>query len=88
MFDMMMCETRHKINVLCKILPQMADPMDAKQLVAAALNYNKAEVLQLKRAMRFALKPILGDPNGYYILDMADDMDRLCVTRLLEISTS
>ena len=50
------------------------------------MNYNRADILQLKRKMKYALKPIIGEPNGYYMLDLADDMDRLCITRLLEIS--
>lgn len=60
----MMTETNNKVAILCKILPQMSNAMDAKQLVTASLNYNKSEMLQLKRAMGNAFKPILGDPNG------------------------
>ena len=86
LFETMMQETSKKTDVLAKILPQMATPAEAKQLLAGALNYNKSEVLQLRRKLRYALKPILGDPNGYYVLDLSDDMDRLCVGRLMEIS--
>jgi hypothetical protein len=31
---------------------------------------------------------ILGNPNGYYILDLSKEMDRMCLERLLELSTT
>jgi hypothetical protein len=45
-------------------------------------------MLRLKRDFGASLRPILGNPNGYYVLDLSKEMDRMCLEKLLEISTT
>ena len=44
------------------------------------------ELARVKKIFGYALKPILGMPNGYYVLDLAKEKDRLCMSLLLEQS--
>lgn len=99
-------ENANKISILVTILPHMASPADARQLVNKVLNSNKLEINRLKREIGQAYKVrgksarrlkgslsavsgqqvIMGQPDGYYTLDLTQSMDRFCLTRLLEIS--
>lgn len=42
--------------------------------------------MKLKRNIGGALRPLLGNPDGYYELDLTVEMDKFCLIRLLEIS--
>eukprot|EP01038_Epipyxis_sp_PR26KG_P005119 gene5119-7131_t len=78
-----------KVKALAQIVPQMNDTIEAQMFVQSVLGDNdRSEMLRLKREMGAALKPILGAPNGYYKLDLSREMDRLCVGRLIEISST
>ena len=83
----MMRESRHKTQVLSKLLPQMDNQADAKELVIKALNNDTGDMMRLKRTMGSSLKPMLTDaPTGYYCLDLSNQFDRVCLERLIEIS--
>lgn len=86
LFKTLILDMNDPIALACKLLPQIASANDARQFINNALGGNRIEMLKLKRAMGFALKPILGHPNGYYILDMTKHMDRICLNKLIEIS--
>lgn len=79
-------ENSNKVRVLASVLPQMATPADAKALVFEVLGYNLVEVQRLKREVGQAYRVIMGQPDGFYVLDLSNAMDRFCVNRLLEIS--
>jgi hypothetical protein len=85
-YEVMMKETSNKVDVLVKLLPQITNSSDARQLVSAALQGNRIDILRLKKKMGSCLKPILGMPNGYYLLDLSNKNDQLCIERLLELS--
>lgn len=85
-YETMMKETNNKVDVLVKLLPQITSSVDARQLVSAALQGNRLDLLRLKKKMGSCLKPILGMPNGYYQLDLSNKNDQLCIERLLELS--
>lgn len=53
-------ENSNKVEVLSRILPQMASAADARMLVAKLLSNNKTEIQKLRREIGFALKPMLG----------------------------
>lgn len=53
-------ENNNKVEILAKILPQMASAADARTLVAKMLDNNKTEIQKLRREIGFALKPMLG----------------------------
>ncbi len=86
--ETMMQESRSKVDVLVKLLPQSNNTENARQLVNKMLRKNRLEMLQLKRAIGYAIKPILGCPDGFYRLDLSDEMDRFCITKLIEISST
>jgi hypothetical protein len=86
--ETMMQESRSKVAVLVKLLPQSNNAENARQLVNKMLRKNRTETLYLKRAIGYAIKPILGCPDGFYRLDLSDEMDRFCITKLIEISST
>lgn len=88
LFQQMEEETRNKSRILTKLLPQLSHPDEAHLLVAKALRSDRMELLKLKQALGAALRPLLGTCNGYYILDLSQVLDRLCLMRLLEISAT
>ena len=53
-------ENSNRIEILARILPNMASAADARMLVAKLLNNNKIEIQKLRREVGFALKPMLG----------------------------
>lgn len=73
-------------KLLSYILPQMIDHHAARQLVGYIIGTDQPAMLRLRREMGSCLRPLIGTPNGYYVLDMSADMDRLCLVRLMQIS--
>lgn len=73
-------------QVVAQLLPQTSHPADARSLVQKMLKGNKTELLQLRRLIGNYYRPLLGTFDGYYALDLANEMDRACMTRLLELS--
>lgn len=66
----------------------MGTGADARLLINKALKSNKSEIMQLKKTLGAGLRPMLGFYNGYYVLDMAKALDRLCLVKLLEASST
>jgi hypothetical protein len=75
-----------KVQVLSTVLPQMAQSQEARLLVNKIIDYNITDLTRLKRAIGQFYRVIMGRPDGYYCLDLSNEMDRCCVNRLLEIS--
>ena len=84
--DSMMKESSNRIYILGKVLPQVSKPVDARQLMNKVLGYNKLECARLRRELGFMVKPLLGNSDGRYCLDLSKDNDRLCLNKLLEIT--
>ena len=82
----MQTEMNDKKAILALLLPQLLNPGDARSLINSALGKNRTEFARLRREVGAALRPLLGAYGGYYCLDMAKQMDRFCLSRLLEIS--
>lgn len=79
-------ESSNKVAVLCTVLPQMSLANEARQLVSKVLQGNLNDISRLKREIGQSYRVIMGSPDGYYSLDLSNEMDRFCVNRLLEIS--
>ena len=45
-------------------------------------------MLKLKKEMGLCMRVIMGNLNGYYILDLGVEMDRLCMEKLIELSAT
>jgi hypothetical protein len=58
--DTLLKENSNKVEILARILPQMASAADARMVVAKLLDNNKTEIQKLRREIGFALKPMLG----------------------------
>lgn len=87
-FKEMEQESRNKSKILAKLLPQLSQPEDARLLVTKALKGDRMEMMKLRQALGAALRPLLGLCNGYYVLDLSKPLERLCLMRLLEVSTT
>ena len=88
LFREMNNDSRNKANILSKILPQLAHVADARILVQKALGGDRLELMKLRQALGAVLRPLLGMCSGYYMLDLSQPLDRLCLLRLMEISTT
>ena len=86
--ETMMNDSRDKVAIVKKLLLQMDRTDDAQHFLSSMIGGNRADMLRLKKDFGAAMRPLLGNPNGYYVLDMAKEMDRMCLERLLEISAT
>jgi hypothetical protein len=75
-------------KILRRLLPSTTNSVSAMQMIKHITGSNRSEMVRLKHEMGYSLKPIIGAPNGYYSLDMSKEMDRLCLSRLITISTT
>lgn len=82
----LMKETSNKVRVLATLLPQMSTSSDARALVTKMLGQNLLELARLKREIGQSYRVLMGQPDGFYSLDLSNEMDRFCINRLLEIS--
>jgi hypothetical protein len=86
LYETMLRETGDKIAVLIKLLPQTANPKEAKNLIKKVTKNDIQEIQAIKEALGQAVKPILGMPCGYYYLDLAEPVNRICLAQLFEHS--
>lgn len=61
-------ENSNRVEILSRILPQMASAADARMVVAKLLNNSKTDIQKLRREIGFALKPMLGNNTIYLSL--------------------
>lgn len=88
LYHTMALENSSKPKILAKILPQLSNASDARLLVTKVLKNDRQEMLALKQTLGVAVRPLLGMCNGFYELDMSIALDRLCLMRLLEMSSN
>ena len=79
-------ETGNMSTALSKVLVRMLNTADARALLAKVTNNESMKVTRVKQALSNAYNPLLGNVNGYYCLNLSQEMDRLCLTQLLEHS--
>lgn len=82
-FNAMHQEIKDPAIVVSKILPRMADPLEARSLMMQVINFDKVALRRLMAIMGNAFNPLLGIYDGYYVLDMSNEMDRICMSKLL-----
>lgn len=82
-FNAMHQEIKDPAVVVSKILPRMADPLEARSLMMQVINFDKVALRRLMAIMGNAFNPLLGIYDGYYALDMSNEMDRICMSKLL-----
>ena len=84
----MLSDGKDSTKILKMVLPQVDSFEDAQAVVKSITNGDRTALMKLKRELGGSLRPVLGAPNGYYELDLSNDMDRFCFTRLMEISST
>ena len=85
--EAMLKESSNRIFILGKVLPQLATASDARKLANKVLKNSKIDMARLKRELGAFTRPIFGNPDGFYSLDLTSAMDRLCISRLIEWSS-
>jgi hypothetical protein len=88
LFTTMLGEGGEKFKTIAKLLPQIESTDEARLFIARVTKNNRVEQSRVKIAMGNALWPIIGLPNGFYMLDLGRDTDRICLSRLLELSNT
>jgi Ca2+-binding EF-hand superfamily protein/Ran GTPase-activating protein (RanGAP) involved in mRNA processing and transport len=84
LFRRMYKETGNLAQSVAKLLPQMKSGAEAKQLVSKVTKDDRKLMSQIKQMLGPASKTIFGVPNGYYVLDLAQEYHRTCLSRLFE----
>ena len=77
-----------KTAVLKQVVLKMNDFTDAYNLVMSTIDGDRNEMLRLKKEMGMCMRVIMGNLNGYYVLDLASEMDRICMEKLIELSAT
>lgn len=86
--ETMLMDSGDKVATVKKLLLQMNDFDDARHLITSIIDQDRADMVRLRRDLGPLLKAILGNPNGYYVLDLSKEIDRLTLEKLLEISAT
>lgn len=81
-------ELRDKAKVVTMILPYIADTEDTKQFVHFVTDHDHKQFMSLSNKLGNILRPAFGAPDGYYYLNLATELDRACLSRLLELNAS
>ena len=84
-FNTMIKEGGEKISTICKLLPQIETAVEVRSFISRITKNDRVHMGRIKITMGNALRPLLGIPNGFYMLDLSKEMDRLCLSRLLEL---
>lgn len=84
-FRTMSSELKDPAAIVQKLLPRMSSAKDAKQLMLTSLS-DVHSLSRLRKLMGSCLNPMIGQFNGYYQLDLRQQQDRVCMTKLLEQS--
>lgn len=69
--ETMLMESGDKVATVKKLLLQMNDFDDARHLITSIIDEDRADMIRLRRDLGPMLKAILGNPNGYYVLDLS-----------------
>lgn len=86
LYETMLREMGDKIAVLIKLLPQLTSPKEAKKFIKKATANDIQQIQSIKVALGQSVKPILGNPCGFYFLDLANPVNRICLAQLFEHS--
>lgn len=71
---------------LSKVLVRMLRTCDAHALLGKITKSEALKMNRVKKELSHAYHPLLGNVNGFYCLNLSQEMDRLCLTQLLEHS--
>ena len=75
-FDSMVAEGGEKTKVAGKILMQLSNPAEALRFLNRTLKDDPKDWKSLKAETGSVIKTILGYPNGYYELDLSEEVQQ------------
>lgn len=85
-FQAMLKENGTVLQVLLKVLPHMATPLDARMLIAYVTNHQFEQIQALKVLLGPLYRIFIGIPNAFYRLNLAEERDREALARLTQLS--
>jgi hypothetical protein len=87
LLEMIFVESKgDKVDIVQRILMQLYDSTEAIHFLHSIFQHNRNEILRLKWEYGMILRPLLGNPNGYYYLDLSHDFDRKCLLKLMKMN--
>ena len=87
-YKVLMLQTGNMPKTLLMVLPLLESPEDAAKLLSIATKDNRIHIANVKAMAGVSIKPLLGNINGYYCLNLSNELDRVCFARLLGHSQS
>ncbi|KAG7396604.1 NLR, CARD domain-containing protein 3 [Phytophthora boehmeriae] len=78
------CDVCEASQAVTALLPHMADCRNAYALMER--NLNSSDRIRVQHLMGQAIQPILGLATGHYRIDLANDLDRITLRKLVENS--
>jgi hypothetical protein len=86
--DVMLKESHDKMEITRGLIFQIDNTSDATQFLHSLFHSSRVEMTRLKREFGMLLRPMLGNPTGYYMLDLSKSSHRKCLNKLSAISAS
>jgi Ca2+-binding EF-hand superfamily protein len=88
LYRVMLKEIGSVLHVITRLLPRMASPHDARMLITYVTGNEFEQMHLLRMAMGPQFFVLIGIPNGFYRLNMAEAADRDCFKELARISNA
>ncbi len=85
-FKVMVRELGSVLQVMLKLLPRMATPLDVRMLIAYVTNHDYQQIQHLKLLLGPLFRILIGIPNGFYQLSLHEPNDRKALHSLLQLS--
>jgi len=84
-------ETMHKdslktSSLLMKLLPLLDNPADTRKVLLFVTNGDRTQMSTLKQAIGLALRPLCGQYDGYYRLNLGLESSQICLKKLMEFN--
>lgn len=87
LYDVLLKDVGDKYEVLRRLLPRMVGPEDARGLLEYVTRNNIGEKMIIKHKIGPSFRVFIGHPNGYYKLNLVNENHRICLQKLVELST-
>lgn len=77
-----------KVKLAVLLLPCIDSPVECRRFLSVVTDDDRIEMQQVKKTMGQSIRIFFATYDGYYCLDMREELDRLCLYRLVELSKS
>jgi len=83
-YKSMVSDSRNVVKCVIRLLPQVKDSSECKQLVYKICKNDRTSLIQIKNQLGLCQKPMFGHVNGFYSLDLTKEFDRMCLSQMME----